>query len=275
YRKLYYMNYLGGASAIYWEQNLTNQYILPGPGTHPIQLSPFGRATEDFQSFVTRTPDRGEPYTPIALLLSYGHGYERVNYRCKMLHDFQEDKNDIELRELFNVCWHPASVVEGLPASPDVQSMPSGVYGDIFDVLVDRPAQAKAIQQYPVVWAAGDVRLGGPMLPILETYVKSGGTLVTTIEQAKDLPRSLTGFKATGKVARSDEWSVGDARQVATPFEVADVGLAGAKAIMTAGAMPLVTHHAVGEGAVIVVLTPRGLGLDERAHPCLPVLMNA
>jgi hypothetical protein len=277
YRKLYYMNFLGGTSAIYWEQSLTNQWMLPGPGTHPIQLSPFGRATEDFQAFVSRLPDRGEPYTPIALLLSYGHGYERVNYRCKMLHEFQEDKHDLELRELFNVCWHPASILEGLPASPDVQSMPSGVYGDIFDVLVDRPAKAKAIQQYPVVWAAGDVRLSGAILPIIEDYVKNGGTLVTTITQAQGLPATLTGFKATGKVARAEEWSVGDGpKHVATPFEVADVELHGAVAMISAGAKrALVTRHQVGQGAVILVLVSHGLGLDERAHPCLPVLMNA
>ena len=54
YRKMYYLNYLGGASAIYWEQGLGNQWMLPGPGKHPVQLSPFGRATEDFQAFVDR-----------------------------------------------------------------------------------------------------------------------------------------------------------------------------------------------------------------------------
>ena len=132
------------ASAVYWEQNLTNQWILPGPGEHPIQLSPFGRGTEEFMACVDRLPDRGEPLTPVALLLSYGHGYERVNYHCKMLGHFTEDKNDLELRELFNVCWHPIVELEGKPITPDVQSMPGGVYGNVFDVLVDRPARAKA-----------------------------------------------------------------------------------------------------------------------------------
>ncbi len=276
YRKLYYLNYLGGASAIYWEQNLVNQYLLPGPGEHPIQLSPFGRATEDFQSFVTRCPDRGEPYTPIGILLSHGHGYERVNYSCKMLHHFQESKNDLELRELFNVCWHPSCILEGQPASPDVQSMPSGVYGDIFDVLVDRPAKAKAIHQYPVIWAAGDVKLSGEMLPMIEQYVKNGGTLVTTITQAKDLPSTLTGFKWAGKFTKHDEWSITGAEPFqATPFDVAEVELAGAKAVASASAKhALVTRNQVGQGAVIIVLVPHGLGLDERAHPCLPMLMN-
>jgi hypothetical protein len=37
----------------------------------------------------------------------------------------------------------------------------------------------------------------------------------------------------------------------------------------------LITRNSVGKGAVIVILVQQGLGVDERAHPCLPVLMNA
>ncbi|HEX5271500.1 MAG TPA: hypothetical protein VFW33_13480, partial [Gemmataceae bacterium] len=276
YRKLYYLNYLGGASAIYWEQSLTNQYILPGPGKHPIQLSPFGRATEDFQAFTTRLPDRGEPYAPVALLLSYGHGYERVNNECKMLHFFREDPADRELRELFNVCWHPTAITEGRPAAPDVQSMPGGVYGNIFDVLVDRPARAKAIFDYPVVWAAGDVDLSGPWVATLEEYLRKGGTLVVNVEAAKGLPAKLLGVKPTGKTTTAEEWSPeGGAARATVPFDVAGVEVAGAKVLAWASPkVPLITRNEVGAGAVILTLAPRMLGQDERAHPALPWLMN-
>lgn len=277
YRKLYYLNYLGGASAVYLEQGLGNQWILPGPGTHPIQLSPFGRATEDFMAFVDRLPDRGEPIAPVAVLLSYGHAYERVNNGCKMLNLFPEDAADIELRELFNVFWHPSGIVEGAPAAPDVQSMPSGVYGNIFDVLVDRPAKAKAILDYPVVWAAGDVDLSGPMQAAVEDYVKRGGTLVVNIEAGKRLPASLLGFKPTGKTATFEEWTPeGGAPQAATPFDVAEVDLVSAKPLALAGAKtPLIVRNAVGDGAVIATLVPRLVGRDERAHPSLVFLVNA
>src|SRR6266511_3795090 len=146
--------------------------------------------------FVDRLPDRGEPYTPVALLLSHGHGYDRVNYHCKMLGVFPEDKADLELRELFSVCWHPAGVVEGQPAAPDVQSMPNGMYGDIFDVLVDRPNRLKALLDYPVVWAAGDVDLTNPAV---EDYVRKGGTLVVNVEAARALPKERLGVRFTGK----------------------------------------------------------------------------
>jgi hypothetical protein len=276
YRKLYYLNYLGGASAIFWEQSLLNQWILPGPGTHPIQLSPFGRATEDFQAFVSRLPDRGEPITPIAFLLSHAHGYEPVNYRCKMLHFFPQSQADLELRELFNVCWYPAGVLEGKPAAPDVQSMPSGVYGNIFDVLVDRPARARAIFHYPIVWVAGDVDLGGTWPAVLEEYVKKGGTLVLTVEAARTLSPKLLGLKPTGKMLVAEEWRPDDgALQASTPFEVAEVERDGASVLAWAKPqVPLLTRHAVGAGAVVVALVPRFLGQDERAHPALPYLLN-
>jgi hypothetical protein len=282
YRKLYYMNYLSGANAIYWEQSLGNQWMLPGPGTHPIQLSPFGRATEDFQAFVSRLPDRGEPITPVAILLSHGHGYDRVNYRCKMLNVFTEDANDLELRELFNVCWHPSVVLEGMPASSDVQSMPSGVYGNIFDVLVDRPTKAKAILNYPVVWVAGDANLTGPWQPVLEEYVRRGGTLVVNVAAQTNVPASLLGVEPTGKTVVAEHWAPAEEEmRASTPFAVAEIKKVTGKVEIVASAeangkkIPLVTRHQVGAGAVIVTLVPHLIGQDERAHPSLPYLMNA
>jgi hypothetical protein len=276
YRRLYYLNYLAGASAVFWEQGLENQWILPGPGTHPVQLSPFGRATEDFMDFVGRLPDRGEPYTPVAVLLSHAHGYEPVNYSCKMLQAFRESPADRELRELFNVLWYPSALAEGQPAAPDVQSMPGGAHGNVFDVLVDRPARARAIFDYPVVWAGGDVDLGGTWPAVLEEYVKKGGTLVVNVEAARALPPALVGLRPAGKTVVAQEWRAAQGeRHEAVPFEVALVRLDGAKVLAwAAGQTPLITRHAVGEGAVIVTLAPRMLGQDERAHPALPYLLN-
>jgi hypothetical protein len=275
YRKMYYLNHLSGASAIFWEQGLGNQWMIPGPGKHPVQLAPFGRATEDFLNFVDRLPDRGEPVTPVGILLGAGHAYERVNYSCKMLHVFPENDADRELRELFNVLWHPAGVVEGMPAAPDVQSMPNGRYGNIFDVLVDRPEKARAVFNYPVVWAAGDVELGGAMAKTLEEYVKAGGTLVVGVEAAKKLPDSLTGFVRSGEVGAYHSWTADGVERPITPFRVARGKLAGAEPLVTAGkGVPVVVRNKVGAGAVFTVLVPRGLGIDERAHPVLPYLLN-
>ncbi len=276
YRKMYYLNHLSGASAIFWEQGLNNQWMLPGPGKHPVQLSPYGRATEDFLAFADRVPDRGEPVTPVAFLLSYGNGYDRVNNECKMLHFFPENMADRELRELFNVAWHPTGVVEGMPAAPDVQSMPSGRYGNIFDVLVDRPDRLKALRNYPVVWAAGDVELGGATTAELEAYVKAGGTLVVNTVAKKGLSDAFLGFAGSNTFDTASDWNTGDSEaKPTTPFRVERVTLQGAEVLAWASLKaPLVVRNKVGDGAVITVLVPHGLGLDERAHPALPYLMN-
>jgi hypothetical protein len=277
YRKLYYLNYHSGASAVFWEQYLHNQWLLPGPGTHPVQLSPFGRATEEFQMTISRVKDRGEPYTPVAFLLNYGHAYDRVNNHGKMLHVFPESAADVELRELFNVCWHPAPVLEGEPVRPDGQSMPGGVYGNIFDVLVDRPARTQAVFQYPVVWAAGDVELTGPWPAVLEEYVRRGGTLVVNAPAARGrLPEHLLGFALSGQTETYAVWQPqGRAALSCVPYRIERGQLRGAEVLAWAvPQVPLATRHRYGKGAVILTLVPGLVGLDERAHPCLPYLMN-
>jgi hypothetical protein len=154
--------------------------------------------------------------------------------------------------------------------------MPSGIHGNVFDVLVDRTARARAVFNYPVVWAAGDVDLGGDWPKVLDEYVRKGGTLVVNVEAAKPLPATLLGLKPTGKTVVADEWRPeGSEKRPAVPFEVAGVELAGAEVLARAGDVPLIARHKVGEGAVLVTLTPRMLGQDERAHPALPYLMNA
>lgn len=278
YRRFYYLNYLSGASAIYWEQSLVNQWIKPGPGNHPVQLSPFGRATVDFQSFVDRLPDRGEPYTPVAFLLSYGHGYDNVSYSCKMLNEFLQDKNDIEIRELFNVAWYPAPVLEGLPQSPDVQSMPSGIYGNIFDILVDRPQRCKAILSYPVVWAVGDVVFDNTWATCLEDYLRKGGTIVLNIETLKNNPLLLrfAGLKVSDRIKLLNNWSIdGKHFYPATTYPVYQVTLNGAVPVVYGDeGIPLILKNNYADGTVIVILIPHNVGLDERAHPSIPYLMN-
>jgi hypothetical protein len=277
YRKLYYLNYMSGASAVYWEQGLDNQYMVPGPGNHPVQLSPFGRTTFDFQNFVSRLPERGEPFTPVGVLLSYAHGYDGVSYACKMLDILPQSDADRELRELFDVLCYPVGTNTSLPITPDTQSMQSGIYGNIYDVLVDRPERTDAIFNYPVIWAAGDVELGGKWATVLEDYVKKGGTLVVNGAAARGkLPESLLGLKLNGKTQVAETWTPeGGAEQAATPFEVENAELTSAKPLALAGnKAPLMTRNSVGQGAVIVTLVPRMLGRDERAHPALAYLMN-
>jgi hypothetical protein len=288
YRKFYYMNYMAGASAIFWEQGLANQWLKPGPGNHPVQLSPFGRATQDFQDFTLRLPDRGTPHTPIAFLLSHGHSYDPVSYACKMLHVWEENQYDRELRELFNVAWFPFPITQGQPQAPDAQSMPAGRYGDIFDVLVDRPDRAQALLSYPIVWAAGDVNLQ-PLLPTLTSYVQQGGTLVLNVnalrQSSSQFVSAFAGVHQTNTFAQCDSWapinpdgSRSEPRP-AMPFQVDTAQLGPQTTILASASLgketkPILTRRTLGKGAIIVSLIPGNMASDERAHPLLPWLMD-
>jgi hypothetical protein len=161
-----------------------------------------------------------------------------------------------------------------MPISPDRQSLPNGRYGNVFDVLVDRPEKADALFKYPVVWVTGDAGVKA-LAEKLEAYVKKGGTLVLTPEAAGQLRDTLTGFKTKGATRRAGAWQpAGGAEQAATPFDVLECDVSTTEVLATAGTSPLLVRNKVGEGAVLTVLVPRGLGLDERAHPVLPYLMN-
>src|SRR5207253_2682520 len=90
------------------------------------------------------------------------------------------------------------------------------------------------------------------------------------------LPDPLLGFTGSNTFSRFEEWSpAGGEFRPTTPYRVERGQLMGAEVLAWAAPnVPLVTRNKVGEGAVIYVLVPRGMGVDERAHPVLPYLMN-
>ena len=88
--------------------------------------------------------------------------------------------------------------------------------------------------------------------------------------------QGMLGVKFTGNTSVSSGWGASElSAQPATPFEVVGTVLNGAEMIASDGAlMPMITRNKMGAGAVILTLVPHMIGLDERAHPALPWLMN-
>src|ERR1700682_3266710 len=154
YRKSYYLYYMSGASAIYLEQGF-DQFFKPGPGDQPFQLNPLGRITDEFMHFAEKHPGRGTPYTPVAFLLDPAHGFEMTDYPQWPFEVSQINRSDRALRELFTAAYYPGGVVEGEPATGDRQAFVSGVWGDVFDVLVATRAPLAAVTRTGVTGTAG------------------------------------------------------------------------------------------------------------------------
>ena len=296
YRKSYYLYYMAGASAIYLEQG-ADQFFKPGPGTHPFQLNPLGRITDEFIGFAEKHPDRGAPFTPVAFLLDPAHGWEMTDYPHWPFLVSQINRNDRALRQLFGVAYYPGLVVEGEPATGDRQAFVNGIFGDIFDVLVAAEAQSPAsaarpnaamaasasssssnkpgnpLDAYRAVVVGGQIEWTPQWAQRLNNYVKSGGTVVLNAAQIKGLPAELTGVRLTGASAEAETarcLSPGETAQDLSGqvFRYEKIELKGAQVFIASGAGdPLVTVNKVGKGSVVFSALPDLLGHDERITP--------
>jgi hypothetical protein len=287
YRKSYYLYYMSGASAIYLEQGF-DQFFKPGPGNHEFQLNPLGRITEEFMGFAEKHPERGTPYTPVAFLLDPAHGWEMTDYPQWPFGVSQINRSDRSLRELFGVAYYPGLVVEGEPATGDRQAFVSGIFGDIFDVLVAseaqvQPSQAKGpasrksasgpIDAYRAVVVGGHIDWSPQWIQRLTDYVKAGGTVVLNASQIKGLPTALLGVRPTGATGEAHSarcLSSGEAPQdlKGQIFRYQKIELKGAQALITTiPGEPLVTVNRVGKGAIVFAAVPDLLGEDERMTP--------
>jgi hypothetical protein len=272
YRKSYYLYYMAGASAIYLEQG-QDQFFKPGPGQNPLQLNPLGRITEEFMKFAVKHPDRGTPYTPIAVLLDPAHGFEMTDYPQWPFEVSQIDRGDRAIRELFGVAYYPGLVVEGEPAMADRQPFVSSVFGDLFDVLTASGREASPLSAYRAVVVGGRIEWSNEWIQRLPEYVRNGGTVVLNAAQIKGIPEQLLGVHLTRETAEADTARCllrGDEAQDLSGqlFRYEKLELKGANALMTtAQGDPLVTVNKLGKGSVVFVSLLDLLGVDERMTP--------
>jgi dethiobiotin synthetase len=74
-------------------------------------------------------------------------------------------------------------------------------------LLVDRPERMAAINDYPIVWAAGDPDLSGRNGQALADYVQRGGTLVVNVKAARGLPANLLGARIGTTTQTCTTWT--------------------------------------------------------------------
>ena len=284
YRKCYYLYYMAGASAIYLEQGF-DQFFKPGPGDHPFQLNPLGRITDEFLRFAEKHPNRGVPYTPVAFLLDPAHGWDMTDYPQWPFEVSQISRGDRALRELFDAAYYPAAIRAGEPATADRQAFVSGVFGDIFDVLVasdsrgsgfkyDQNAAGKnPLISYRAVVTGGRIDWTPLWIQNVTDYLRGGGTVVLNAAQVAGFPRELLGLFLTDTTAEASAARCqlpGEVPQLLSGqmFRYNKVKLDGAEALITTDSGDaLATTNRVGKGRVIFSTLPDLLGIDERMTP--------
>lgn len=297
--------YLSGCAIFYHEQG-HDEFWQPGgnsvaPG--PLQLSPKGRLIEQFLQVTAKEkhPDRGTPWTPIAFLLDQAHGWDPTSYLpTHFTHDVSLNPEVLRfgrharmLKEWFRVAYHPYGPREAAVNSSVNQSSIPGTFGNIFDVLVTSPTRVDAIDAYPVVVLNGEVTLSDAWGRKLAEYLERGGTVVLCDDHVSGPGAAALKLPTLGAAAEDNAivWKAGD-----LPAAVLLRGdddqppatdtntlasqrfryrpIPGGRSLATASnGDSLVAVFERGQGRLVLISVPRGLGIDNAATPIVPLVL--
>jgi hypothetical protein len=178
------------------------------------------------------------------------------------------------IRGWMDVAYYPAAETQNEHASGIRQTYVAGIFGDIFDVIVTAKGRTGILSTYPVVILAGEVTLSEEWGKALAQYVERGGTLVICSDQL--LGRGVGGLTLPGtgdvKEAEAFEWE--GEKVGANVFRYRPIDSGGARILAKVGDDALVTVSKRGEGQIVWMSVPLGLGIDQRPVPVLGLLMQ-
>jgi len=282
--------YMAGASMFYHEQGF-DEFWQPGgttaAGIHDVQLSPKGKLVDRFLRATAAEPDRGTPYTPVAILVDYAHGWEPAPFWPNSFHNWHEQPerftygpHEKMLEQYVWTAFHPIGRESERPITATNEVNVAGVFGDIFDVIYAYPDVEKwrSIDSYPVVIVAGDIELTAAEGERLARYVAQGGTLLVADTHVTGPGWSALHVPACAEPAEAcgyrwlDEGSVVPSQR----YRYRAI-LQGDEAMRRLAATP--EGHCIcaaldrGAGRLIYLSVPRGLGIDQAAHPLVARLL--
>lgn len=285
--------YMAGSSMFYHEQGF-DEFWQPGgttaAGLHEVQLSPKGKLVDRFLRSTKAEPDRGNPYTPVAILVDYAHGWEPAPFwpnSFKNWHGHQEKfiygEHEKMLEQYFWTAFHPIGRESERPITGTNEVNVAGVFGDIFDVIYAYPdvAKWKSIDTYPVTIVAGDIELSAAEGQRLAQYMANGGTLL--VADAHLTGPGVAALSLPTVAAQTEgygyRWLGSSDVQPSQLFRFqeftlpADPKAAGFRALATTpDGKVFCASVDRGAGRLVYLSVPRGLGIDKAAHPVLPRL---
>jgi hypothetical protein len=285
YKMDIWYQYMAGSSMFYHEQGF-DEFWKPGgttvAGVREATLSPKGQLVDRFLRLTAQEPDRGHPYTPVAFLVDYAHGWEPAPFwpnSFKNFHGNQErfrfGDHEKMLEEYFWTAYYPIGPKSQEPMTATNEVYVPGMFGDIFDVVFAYPDVKKwrTIDTYPVVIIAGDIELTEAEGQRLAQYVQQGGTLLVADTHLTGPGVKALNLPAVGEPAEADSyrWLNDPAAQPAQRFRFRPI--TGGRALATAAdGKTVCAAFDQGKGRLIYLSVPRGLGIDRQAVPLVPRL---
>ncbi|MAE64986.1 MAG: hypothetical protein CMJ18_12015 [Phycisphaeraceae bacterium] len=258
YKRMLYLTYMWGTASLKNESPGYETDMTPDGRT---ALSPMGEVADDFFAFAATHPDRGTCCTPFGIVLDRMHGWNGhpiLPDICPQLSwgSVPLDASDHMKEALFQVIYphqfEPFNEWHLLSPTP---------YGDIFDIMLSTATQ-EHLDAYPMLMTIGDVAvdMNDGLTERLDRYVRSGGTLVINVAQLGEaFPVELLGATVTERNEPAHEARCVETGEIlhAGAFSARVVEPNGAKVVFdTPDSLPLVTHHRVGNGAVVLTTVP-------------------
>jgi len=284
FKRNMYITYMGGANILH---NESADYT--GGAVSGSVLNPLGQTVQAFYNFaITRHPNRGTPFIPMALMQEHYSGLEpkfgewmQGNGKWYWVNGYTQ--GDTLFANLLSAVYPNYNTWGTLPSgAPKVlnadgsinvsatqsayqQALANGAdprpwepfgnsaWGEIFDIITNQASLA-ALQRYQVVVLATGVPVSDTLLNTLTQYVNQGGILVLNAKQMSANSETLAGVHLTGTSAsaNSETW-IPDGSLVSEPsYNYAVVTPTTASLVAQTAGNPIVTKNLYGAGAVYV-----------------------
>lgn len=287
--------YMAGASMFYHEQGF-DEFWKPGgtaaAGKQAVQLSPKGKLVDRFLRMTAAEPDRGSPYTPVAFLVDYAHGWEPAGYwpnAFKNWHGHQDrflfGDHEKMLEQWFWTAFHPIGPESEKPMTALNEVYLPGVFGDVFDVIAAYPDVSRwtTIDSYPVVIVNGEIELTAAEGKRLAAYADQGGTLLVADASLTGPGAAELNLPATEAMTEGTayHWWDDPHEQSSGAFKFRPIvhpNLRRAtewtfKPLATAGNKTFCAAMDRGQGRLIYLSVPHGLTIGKQAHPAVARLI--
>ncbi|QQE11291.1 hypothetical protein JD969_17605 [Planctomycetota bacterium] len=275
-RRLFYTLYMNNASHAIWEVSMTHEFVSSDEKIS--KLSPVGHFYNSISSFMNKHGDPGVMQTPVAMMLDFNAGWRAPRSRNPKLVSrngvqyyswptLKYERGDYLTYNILDV-FFPGFINSSKFTSLEY-ALTDTPYGEICDVLLS-DAQLPVLQRYPMLIVGGDLQTDIKYLRgKLEAYVKHGGNLVLTGENARKL------FPEWGIVDRGDklaggesvEW--GDGEELVEPNDLRVLRInampEGGKIVAENDGRALLVEVPMGQGMVTVSMTP--YGINQRVLP--------
>jgi hypothetical protein len=257
--------HLAGATFVHHESDAHNGSIfIREDKPESYELSRFGQAIEHWFAYATQFPNRGIPFTPVAFLIDFHHGWRP---REDIYGIWPPERPDVSMEQIFAHVFPYGGRLDF-----ERGYLANGPYGDCFDVITNDVALS-GLQPYGVIWPLGDTRIPKRLLQALMEYVRGGGILVLDGALAEPFPARFLGlhFSRRTRHAAHLQTALRSLPPVSAPFRYRPLRLGrNAEALAwTGNGTPVLAWHRMGRGLVITSGTDHWI--DER-NQLLPVV---